>query len=158
MSDLVVTVPKTVWVDWINEGDAAGEPADETDWGFYVGGGRPRIEPGERLYIVAWGLLRGYAPVTMVEQTESGWAICRRGGAVAMTITEPVPGFRGWRQRWWEREVETPFPSWQTAELPEKERRRAERMAERRQGLDGAATAHLARLTKMSAAGQMEQS
>jgi hypothetical protein len=31
-----------------------------------------------------------------------------------MTIPEYIRGFRGWRQRWWERESEIPFPDWQT--------------------------------------------
>ena len=119
MSDLVVTVPKHFWADWIWEGDAVGDEPTGEEWGFFLGGSRPRIEPGERLYIVAWGLLRGYAPVTRVAQTERGWAICRKGGAVACTVATPIPGFRGWRARWWQREEERPFPEWATAGLPE---------------------------------------
>jgi hypothetical protein len=161
VSDLVVTVPKGFWPDWIDEGDAAGEPADDVEWGFFLGGARPRIEPGEHLYIVAWGLLRGYAPVTSVERTDRGWAICRRGGAVAVTIQEPVPGFRGWRARWWPREAERPFPDWQTAGLPEKERRLAERLAARRaesrREMAEAMAAFRARQAGSSAAAQREQ-
>ena len=90
MPDLVVTVPKPLWRDWIAEGDAAGEPETGEEWGFYVHG-RPSIKRGERLYIAAWGCVRGYAPVTRVAQAEPGyWAICREGGAVAMTINETV--------------------------------------------------------------------
>ncbi len=58
--------------------------------------------------------------------------ICRRGGAVAVTIAEPTPGFRGWRERWWGREAEQPFQDWQTAGLPAREKAYAERLAERR--------------------------
>lgn len=115
MADLVVTVPKQLWLDWIYEGDAVGEPETGEEWGFFLGGPRPKIEPGERLYVVAWGRLRGYAPVTRVMQTDRGWAICRRGGAVAVTIPAPIPGFRGWRECWWPHFSERPFPDWQTA-------------------------------------------
>jgi len=120
MADLAVTVPKNLWLSWVLEGDAAGEVESGEEWGFYLGGGRPPIAPGERLYVVAYGLLRGYAPVTRFERTARGWCIVRRGAAVACTIDEPIPGFRGWRLVWWERAAEHPFPDWMTAGLPEK--------------------------------------
>lgn len=115
MTDLVVTVPKWFWPEWLAEGDAAGEPESGTEWGFFLGGARPDIAPGERLYIVAHRRLRGFAPVTRVARTERGWAVCRRGGAVAVTIAAPIAGFRGWRRRWWDRAAEVPFPDWKTA-------------------------------------------
>lgn len=114
MSDLVVTVPKGMWFDWIDEGDAAGESPTGEEWGFYLGGARPDIQRGDRLYIVAHGRVRGYAPVTRSVRYGSQWVICREAGAVAMTIPEPVKGFQGWRRRWWERTVEIPFPAWKT--------------------------------------------
>lgn len=122
MSDLVVTVPKQMWIDWLSEGDACGEPPSGQEWAFYIGGGRPRIEPGECLYIIAWGVLRGYSPVTRVERTERGWAICRKAGAVACTIDEDyeTSGFRGWRERWWPYEAEDDFEDWETFGIPEK--------------------------------------
>ncbi len=121
MADLVVTVPKWFWHDWIAEGDAAGQPASGEEWGFgFSRLQRPGIEPGERLYIVAHGRLRGYAPVTrVVGGGGGGWTICREGGAVAVTIDEPIAGFRGWRRRWWDTAAERPFPDWQTAGVPE---------------------------------------
>lgn len=115
MGDLVVTVPKDIWADWIDEGDAAGDPDSGEEWGFYLGGSKPSISAGERLYVVAWGLLRGYAPVTRVVDTGRGWCICRRGAAVAVTIDEAIQGFRGWRPVWWQREQERPFPQWRGA-------------------------------------------
>lgn len=111
MPDLVVTVPKWFWGEWIAEGDTAGTPATGEEWGFYIGRRMPPIAPGERLYIVAHGLLRGYAPVTRVQPG----CICRRGGAVALTIDQVIPGFRGWRHRWWDPATEHDFPDWQTA-------------------------------------------
>ena len=71
-----------------------------------------QIQPGERLYIVAHDKLRGYAPVTRVARTDRGYAICRRGGAVAVTISERIRGFRGVRRVWWNRLDERPFPDW----------------------------------------------
>jgi hypothetical protein len=115
MSDLVVTVPKPIWLDWIYEGDAAGEPATGEEWGFFLGGARPAALPGDRLYIVAHGLLRGYAPITRIARTERGWAICRNHGAQAVTIAGEIHGFRGWRKRWWDRAQEIPFPDWKIA-------------------------------------------
>lgn len=115
MSDLVVTVPKWFFEDWIDEGDAAGDPPTGETWGFSCGSARyaqPPIQRGERLYVVAHDKLRGYAPVTKVVAHQGKWWICREGGAVACTIAEPIKGFRGWRKRWWEREQEQPFPDW----------------------------------------------
>jgi len=66
MTDLVVTVPRNLWSEWIEEGDAVGEPETGEEWGFFLGHHRPPILPGERLYIVAHDRLRGYAPVTRV--------------------------------------------------------------------------------------------
>lgn len=105
MADLVVTVPRDLWVDWIAEGDAVGEPETGEEWGFMLGWQRPPIAAGDRLYIVAHDRLRGFAPVTRVAflcddgrdlpkrprcsdgTWEPGrWAVGRRGGAQAITI------------------------------------------------------------------------
>lgn len=126
MSDVVVTVPKAVWWDWLEEGELPDEPLnDGSEYHFFLGGGIPNIEPGERVYIVAHGMVRGYAPLVRIDTRrthgrELWWwpgALCglvRHGGAVAMTIPEAVRGFRGFRERWWERDIETPFPDYQT--------------------------------------------
>jgi hypothetical protein len=117
MPDLVVTVPRGLWLDWIDEGDAVGEPETGETWGFFLGWRKPPIEPGERLHVVAHDRLRGYAPVTAVEQIDGRWAIGRKGGAVAVTIDQRIEGFRGWRKVWWRRDAERPFPDWKTAGL-----------------------------------------
>ena len=121
MTDLVGTCPKGFWEEWIAEGDAAGDPETGEEWGWYTGHSFWRlIKPGDRFYVVAHGKLRGYAPVTRVQysviyQTPSAsGCICREGNAVACTIDEPIPGFRGLRKRWWSREIERPFPDWKT--------------------------------------------
>jgi hypothetical protein len=120
MSDLVVTVPKTIWFEWIAEGDGVGEPASGEEWAYWVSAARPPIEPGDRLYVVAWGMLRGYAPVTRVAMGDHGrYGICRRGEAVACTVKGGRwDGFRGYRKRWWMREQEVPFPTWKTENIP----------------------------------------
>jgi hypothetical protein len=115
MSDVVVTVPKSIWLDWLDEGDLVGEPVTGEQWGFYVAGARPLVGVGERVYIVAHGRLRGYAPLTRLQKTQFGWAFVREGGAVAITIPEPIVGFRSWKDRWWDRSAEVPFPDWRTA-------------------------------------------
>lgn len=113
MTDLVGTCPKDFWLEWIAEGDAAGDPdtGEEWTWITHHHSMRQLIRPGDRFYVVAHGRLRGWAPVTRIVAN----CICRRGGAVACTISEAIPGFRGLRERWWPRETEIPFPDWKTA-------------------------------------------
>jgi hypothetical protein len=122
MSDVVVTVPKDRWEEWIDEGDLPGETWGTGDAGkdgwydFYLGGPFPDIAPGERVYVVAHGRLRGYAPLVRVDRRAR--SLVRQGGAVAVTIDEPIRGFRGWRYRWWDRADERSFPDWALAETP----------------------------------------
>jgi hypothetical protein len=113
--DVVVTVPKEIWLDWIYEGDAAGEAPTGEEWGYYLYGAKPEISPGDRVYIVAHGRLRGYSPLTRIGESGNGYALCRQAGAVAVTIPEPIIGFRGWKYRWWEQSIEVPFPDWRTS-------------------------------------------
>lgn len=119
MPDVCVTVPKDLWFDWIDEGDAAGEPDSGEEWGFFTAGAKPNIAPGDRVYVVAHGRLRGYALLTAMEWTPTNGAFGRvafgrSGGAVAVTIDEAIRGFRGWQYVWWKRSEEKPFPSWKT--------------------------------------------
>lgn len=118
--DLVGTCPKSFWKKWIAEGDAAGDPDTGEEYAWWT---RSRIvlklQPGDRFYVVANGKLRGWAPVVrIIQNPDSGgiyeceFGICRKGAAVAVTIPEEIPGFRGLRKRWWEREQEVPFPNW----------------------------------------------
>jgi hypothetical protein len=133
MSDIVVTVPKTfVYIDpkvrglaaWISEGDAAGEPWSGKEWDYTTWGARPKIEPGERVYVVCEGRLRGYAPLIRLVVDRQWVSFFRGGGAVAVTIPEAVQDFYGWCYRWWDRRDEQPFPDWRNphAELPTAER------------------------------------
>lgn len=124
--DVVVTCPKGLWSEWLGEGDLADDlfPAaweGVSEYGFILATRhRPGIEPGERVYIVAHGRLRGYSPLVAVEDAplrfggrSDGFALVRHGGAVACTIPDPIRGFQGWRYRWWEYTDEIPFPLWQ---------------------------------------------
>lgn len=109
MTDLVGTCPKDFWQEWIAEGDAAGERDTGQEYGWYTKHSfKQLIRPGDRFYVVAHGKLRGWAPVVRVD----GGCIVRAGGAVACTIPQPIPGFRGLRKRWWDRQEEVPFPTW----------------------------------------------
>lgn len=134
MPDVVVTVPKTFkgenyWdqddfdysarglAAWAQEGDAAGgeHGYSGTEWSFELGGNQPNITPGERVYIVCEGKLRGYAPLLFIDDLARGrYGLIRSGGAEAVTIDEPIRGFQGFRYRWWKREDEKPFPNWKT--------------------------------------------
>lgn len=119
MADLVGTCPKDFWLEWIAEGDAAGDPETGEEWGWYTQDAKAaRMQPGDRFYVVAHGKLRGYAPVVRVVDNRfkgGGCIICRRGNAVACTIAQPIPGFRGLRVRWWNRADEVPFENWKAA-------------------------------------------
>lgn len=115
MADLVGTCPKDFWLEWIAEGDAAGEPESGQEYEWHTGSRLiAKINEGDRFYVVAHGRLRGWAPVLSVHSDDSypGGFIVRGARAVACTLDAPVPGFRGLRQRWWPRESELPFPEW----------------------------------------------
>lgn len=114
MADVVVTVPRGRWAEWLEEGDLPGDEDLGELYDFYLWGAKPDIKPGERVYIVAHGRLRGYAPLVEIGR---GWergqfSLVRGGGAVACTIAEPIRGFRGWRYRFWDYADEVPFPEW----------------------------------------------
>ena len=119
VSDVVVTVPKGMWEDWIDEGDLPGEGPSGYRSHFWLWGSRlPTMRPGDRVYIVAHGRLRGFAPLVGMERhcelRPTMGCLMRDGDAVALTIADPIRGFQGWRYRWWERETEMPFPDWMT--------------------------------------------
>lgn len=126
--DVVVTVPMRAWPEWLEEGclpaaDGGDSPSPYVAFHFWLGGPLPDVVPGDRVYIVAHGRLRGYAPLVRLERrcklAPSRWCLLRQGGAEAVTIDEPIRGFQGWRYRWWERDQERPFTDWQTAGIPE---------------------------------------
>jgi hypothetical protein len=125
--DLVGTCPKDFWREWIAEGDPAGVPWSGEEWGWYTRHSlAAEIKQGERFYVVAWGRLRGWAPVTRVARDAGGgWIICREGHAVSCTLEEPVPGFRGLEKRWWRYEDERPFDDWQDANVGKDAKRKA---------------------------------
>ena len=66
MTDVVVTVPKGIWEDWIDEGDAVGTPPTGEEWGFTTWGPKPNIVAGERVYIVPHNPLQRLSPPTTV--------------------------------------------------------------------------------------------
>lgn len=115
MADIVVTVPQSFGLDqWIDEGDLPGQPWSGDEWHFYLGGPVPDIKPGERVYVVYKGKLRGYAPLVRIERNGRGYALVRHNDAEAVTIDEPIRGFQGFRYRFWDRKDEKPFPDWTT--------------------------------------------
>lgn len=122
MPDICVTVPKSFeyagkigLAAWVAEGQLPGDEESGQDWHFYMGGAVPNIKPGERVYVVCEGRLRGYAPLVRVERYGNSFALVRRGGAVAVTIDRPIVGFRGFRYVDWDRSEEKPFPNWTEA-------------------------------------------
>jgi hypothetical protein len=114
MADIVVTVPKSFGLDtWIAEGDPAGTEWSGEHWDYTTWGAKPNINPGERVYVVYNGCIRGYAPLVELDYYRGEIILTRGGNAVAVTVPEKVVGFRGWRYRWWDLSAEQPFPDWQ---------------------------------------------
>ena len=118
MTDVVVTVAKSLWRGWVEEGALPGIAWDgNSEYHFWIGQ-FPKIEPGERVYVVAFNRLRGYSPLVRLSGDGSPpfyrRSMVRHADAVAVTIPEPIRGFQGWRYRFWPREIEVPFPNWQT--------------------------------------------
>lgn len=131
--DLVGTCPKGFWEEWLREGGCAGESYPEYGYAwwsrhvlarklsFKFSGNHTKMDESDlRFYVVCHGNLRGWAPVRdILIGPEEGGAHCygilrRSNEAVAITIPDPIPGFRGLRKRWWDRADETPFPDWKT--------------------------------------------
>lgn len=113
VTDVVVTLPQAFGLAaWVAEGDAAGQADSGTDYYFTVSGPKPKIMPGERVYVTYKGHLIGYAPLVRLFWDGFRGDFVRRGGAQAVTIEEPIRGFRGWRYRWWKRETERPYEDW----------------------------------------------
>jgi hypothetical protein len=120
--DIVATCPKRFWEKWLKEGDCAGDtisPSIHVEYYWFTKSRAVlKLHSGDRLYIVCNGKLRGWAPIVRIisdsSNTEFG-IVRRRGGAVACTISEEIPGFRGLRKRWWDRDDEVPFPNWKDA-------------------------------------------
>jgi hypothetical protein len=112
-TDVVVTVPKARWNEWLAEGDLPGQ----AEWACFFCAAS-EFTPGARCYVVAHGRLRGFAPLVRIDHFDGGFAFIRRGGAEPCTIARPIPGFRGWRYRSWNRDEEIAFPDWMTAGVP----------------------------------------
>lgn len=114
MTDVVVTVPQDFGLDkWIHEGDPAGAPDTGQEYFFRISS-RPKVYPGDRVYIVYRGKLRGYAPLVRLHRDGNDIYLVRRGGAVACTTRFEVRGFQGFRYRWWQYAEEYAFPNWMT--------------------------------------------
>lgn len=116
--DVVVTIPSRLWSEWLAEGDCAGESRREDVEYWYNVPTRPTdLHPGGRVYVVAYGRVRGYAPLHRIDpdpHNPRGCLLIRRGGAVAVTIPGRVQGFQGYRYRWWSQDIDVPFPDWRT--------------------------------------------
>ena len=123
--DVCVVVPKNFtwsgalgkrgYAAWLAEGDPPNSPWSGTLWEYTTWGTQPDIQPGERVYVVCEGRLVGYAPLVrldfeLIRHAQGFVTLIRGGGAVAVTIPEPVQGFRGWRPRFWSRDQEIPVP------------------------------------------------
>ena len=120
LEDLVATLPKSFGLkEWIEEGDPAGEPhTDPPNVSYFwkVPSLPRRSGPGARLYVVYDGTLIGYSIISHIIQTPQGVFVVRPGGVrardEAVTIPDRIPGFQGYRYRWWPRDKERPFPEW----------------------------------------------
>lgn len=112
MTDIVVTLPQGTLPEWAAEGDLPDEPWDgKTYYVWTIGRIIPRIDVGERVYVIYQRHLIGYAPLVRIAQVApQRFGLIRAGGAVAVTIPQEVKGFQGYRYRWWDRSEEYSIP------------------------------------------------
>lgn len=105
MPDIVMTIPKSIsWEDYEREILAAGQHMVMN----YRVPNRPKIEPGERCYIVHHGVVRGYMNVVGVafrpgfyctttgRYWPEGWYV-QRSGQFFKIDPIPMKGFQGYR-------------------------------------------------------------
>lgn len=134
LMDILINIPPHRWADWLAEGDLAGAVWSGREHMLEILM-QPTIEPGERVYIMQGGIVRGWAPLLRMERTYSmgRWMtqIIRGGGAQAVTAMclwpdlclcpilwrGPHPKIltvRVMAYRSWDRIDEWRFPDWQT--------------------------------------------
>ena len=102
MTDIVITIPRAAWADWLMQHGADDQRGRMRSFHVYdEERGHPPCSTGDQLYVVAHGRLRC---VLLIE------AIMMR----PVTLAGYVPGFAGWRRRWWDPQHELPFPAWRT--------------------------------------------
>ena len=115
--DLVGTCPMRRWRKWLAYGGFTPESGKAYVW-YTRSSLVTQMSPGDRFYVVAFGRLRGYAPVVKVLTLNGGWFgvmwMRNPGNAVACTIDRSCIGFQGLARRWWPREDEKPFPEWRS--------------------------------------------
>jgi hypothetical protein len=88
MPDIVVTVPMARWEDWLDEGDLPGDEWDGvSEYHWFARGPKPQIAAGQRVYIVAHGKVRGYAPLVAIDSVVSGRK--RDRFSVVRIVTQP---------------------------------------------------------------------
>lgn len=139
--DIMVTVPMGLWPRWLAEGGLPGDPPEESGhWDFAVGPTMPMpLKVGARVYVVAHGMLRGYALLVGTSDRDDGrrgGCLVRGGGAVACTIRGRwIHGFRGWRHADFPREALSSFPEWAVAGVPRAQKKIVDRiLCEREKG------------------------
>jgi hypothetical protein len=129
--DVVVTLSERQWESWVVEGRLPREESSSQESYFWFGDNLPRYAPirylpirvpiGDvfpdadvRVYFVAHGKLRAYAPLYCIDEDNHRYAFVCRGEAVPVTIDQEIRGFGEWCYRWWKRADEKPFPEWRT--------------------------------------------
>lgn len=114
MTDIVVTVPRDKWADWLKqhgEGDQRGRRRN-----FHIYDkeqGRPPASEGDDIYVVAHGRLRCLLMIERIVPLMGGWLVTA-SMVRPVTLAGYVPGFKGWRRRWWDTQHELPFDAWRT--------------------------------------------
>jgi hypothetical protein len=83
--DIVVTVPQQLWLAWLAEGDLPGDPPTGHGYHFWIAPfALPNTQPGERVYVFAFGRVRGYTPLVAMEPqcslNPAKACLLRRGG------------------------------------------------------------------------------
>lgn len=110
MTDIVVTVPRESWAAFVA---ARGDARRGTLIPFQFAE-HPPASAGDTIYFAAHGRLRLKAQVESVFPWRGATGVL--ASLIApVTICLAVPGFPGWRKRWWSAVDEQPFDAWRSA-------------------------------------------
>lgn len=119
MTDIVITIPRETWGDWLaHHGPGLQRGKLRTFHIYDHARGRPPSSAGDMLYVAAHGRLRCVFLIEQVHPLRGGWFIWATMTR-SVTLKDHVPGFKGWRRRWWDVAAEEDFDAWRTEGVSE---------------------------------------
>lgn len=128
MPDIVIHITDRRWKDLVRDGGAYGPSSGSREVSHPLGYvERPPISQGDKIYLAAGGLVRGWARCQYLRSDQPGFVVITRGplsGTTPMVDRGDGPRplrvrpIRGYIRRWWEPSTEAPLEDWRTRGLP----------------------------------------